>query len=111
MSEGPVSSVVEIRWNVNPFRAEAFEAAWRGPAEAVLDYGATAWAFLHSKDDQLQFIQLAAFADKLPFERYWYSEEIAQARAEASGLYQVPLLPVWLELVGGSIVSRAPAAS
>ncbi len=35
------------------------------------------------------------FANKTDFQRYWYSEEISDARAQASGLYQVPLLPVW----------------
>jgi len=107
MSVGAGSAVVEIIWNVNPFRAEKFEAAWREPAEAALDYGATAWALLHCKDDPLQFIQLAAFPDKVAFERYWQSEEIATARAEASGLYQVPILPVWHELVGGALLSAA----
>jgi hypothetical protein len=111
MSDGGISAVVEIRWNINPFRAEQFEAAWRRPAEAVLDYGATAWAFLHCKDDPLQFVQLAAFPDKVAFDRYWLSEEIAEARAEASGLYQVPVLPVWHELLGGSVLSQSAAAS
>ncbi len=111
MSGDLVSSVVEIRWMINPFRAEKFEAAWRGPAEAALDYGATAWAFLHCKDDPLQFIQLAAFPDKVAFEGYWQSEEMVTARAEASGLYQVPVLPVWHQLVGGSLLSAAGSAT
>ncbi|MEX2252613.1 MAG: hypothetical protein WD649_00525 [Thermoleophilaceae bacterium] len=107
MSVGPGTSIVEIPWHINPFRAEQFEAAWREPAETVLDYGASAWALLHNKDDPLQFIQLAAFPDKVAFDRYWQSEEIAAARAAASGLYQVPILPVWHELLGGGIVSAA----
>ncbi|MEA2353683.1 MAG: hypothetical protein QOJ14_2097, partial [Thermoleophilaceae bacterium] len=35
-----------------------------------------------------------------------YSEEIAEARAEASGLFQVPVLPMWLRAVdAGEIVA------
>ena len=38
--------------------------------------------------------------DKLDFDRYWYSEEIAEARALASGLFQVPVLPTYHEITG-----------
>jgi hypothetical protein len=88
-----------IAWHANPFRGDKFEAAWRPAAEAAVDYGATYWAFLRSKEGGLDFIQLASFGSKLEFERYWYSEEISEARADASGLYQVPVLPVWLRAV------------
>ena len=95
----PDDSVVFIQWHANPFRGDKFEDLWRPAAEAALDYGATSWAFFRSKEGGLDFIQLAAFDSKLAFERYWYAEEIAEARAEASGLYQVPILPQWLRLV------------
>jgi hypothetical protein len=106
-----ITSVVEITWNVNPFRGDAFEEAWRAAAEAALDYGAGGWAFFRSKDDPLVFKQYAAFEEKLDFERYWYSEEISQARAEAAGLFQVPLLPVWLKVVGAGVLSEAEPPS
>ena len=92
-------TVVFILWHTNPFRGDKFEDAWRPAAQAALDFGATYWAFFRSQDDPLDFIQLAAFADKTAFDRYWYSEEIAEARADASGLYQVPVLPKWLRVV------------
>ena len=95
----PEDSVVFIAWHANPFRGDKFEDAWRPAAAAALDYGATYWALLRSKDDPLDFIQVAAFKDKLEFERYWYSEEISEARAEAMGLFQVPVLPLWLRAV------------
>lgn len=104
-----ITSLVEIRWSVNPFRGDRFEEAWRPAAEAALDYGAGAWAFFRSKDDPLLFLQFAAFESKLEFERYWYSEEISAARAEASGLFQVPVLPVWHKLVGAGVLSEAEA--
>ena len=92
--------VVAILWHANPFRGDKFEDAWRPAAEAAIDYGATFWAFWRSKDDPLDFTQIAAFKDKKAFERYWYSEEISEARAEAHGMYEVPLLPVWFRVSG-----------
>ena len=98
MREGDV--VVTILWHATPFRGDKFEDAWRPAAAAAIDYGATYWAFLRSKDDPLDFTQIAAFKDKKAFERYWYSEEMAEYRAEASGLYEVPILPIWFRVVG-----------
>ena len=97
MREGDV--VVTIIWHATPYRGDKFEDAWRPAAAAALDYGATYWAFLRSKDDPLDFTQIAAFEDKKAFERYWYSEEIAEARAEAHGWYEVPILPVWFRVL------------
>jgi hypothetical protein len=92
--------VVTILWHAVPFRGDKFEDAWTPAAAAALDYGATYWALLRSKDDPLDFTQIAAFKDKKAFERYWFSEEMAEARAEAHGLYEVPVLPVWFRAVG-----------
>ena len=97
MREGDV--VVTILWHATPFRGDKFEEAWR-PAAAALDYGATYWALLRSKDDPLDFTQIAAFKDKKAFERYWYSEEISEARVDAHGWYEVPILPVWFRVIG-----------
>jgi hypothetical protein len=107
MAEGLV--LVQIKWVANPFRGDKFEEAWRPHAEAVLKYGATWWAFLRAADGRLDFVQLALWGDKLDFERYWYSEEIAEARALASGLFQVPILPTYWEVSG--IGALAPAAT
>ncbi len=98
MREGDV--VVTITWNTVPFRGDKFEEAWRPAAAAALDYGASYWALLRGKDDSADFFQIAAFPDKKAFERYWFSEEIAEARALAQGLYQVPVLPSYWEVSG-----------
>ena len=95
----PDETVYTILWHANPFRGDKFEDAWRPAAEAAVDYGATAWAFLRSKDDPLDFTQIAVFRSKLDFERYWYSEQLAEARAEASGLFQVPVLPMTFRVI------------
>ena len=92
--------MVQIRWVANPFRGDVFAEAWRPAAEAVLDYGASSWAFYRNMDGRLDFIQQAVFESKADFERYWYSEQIAEARAELVGRYQVPLVPTFWETVG-----------
>ena len=75
--------------------------------EAVLRYGATEYAFFRSQEDRLKFTQLAFFESRLDFERYWYSEEISQARIDVSGWYQVPVLPIWHTVVGaGHLLSE-----
>ena len=107
----PDESLVFILWHANPFRGDKFEDAWRPAAQAALDYGASSWAFIRSKDDPLDFIQLASFASKTDFERYWYSEEMAEARAEASGLFQVPVLPQWLRVVDAGELAGAMTES
>jgi hypothetical protein len=103
LSEGVL---VEIAWHANPMRGDRFERAWLPAAEAVLDYGATYWAFLRTHEGRLDFIQHAVFPTKADFERYWYSERIAEARIEVQGLYQVPLLPQFHQIVGAGIPAR-----
>jgi hypothetical protein len=83
MSDGGIAA--EINWAVTPFRGDKFEQAWLPAAEAALDYGATGWALFRNKDGRLDFTQYAFFPSKLDFDRYWYSEEIAQARTEIAG--------------------------
>jgi hypothetical protein len=92
--------LVQIIWHVNPFRGDKFAEGWRAAAEAVLDYGATSWGFYRAHDGRLDFIQQASFPTKAAFERYWYSETVAEARTELAGYYQVPLVPTFHEVVG-----------
>ena len=99
-------SFVVINWVANPFRGDRFEEAWRPAAEAVTKFGARAWAFTRSKDDPLSFMQIAVFENKIDFERYWYSEETAEARIACAGLFQVPLLPIWFEAIGVGFVQE-----
>ena len=100
---------VEIAWHANPFRGDRFQEAWLPAAEAAVDYGATYWALLRAKEGRHDFIQHAIFPSKADFERYWYSERIAQARVDVAGLYQVPLLPAFHEIVGSGATTPAPA--
>ncbi|MEX2196750.1 MAG: hypothetical protein WD844_15825 [Thermoleophilaceae bacterium] len=105
------NGVVVIPWVANPFRGDRFEEIWLPCAEATLRYGAHGWAFFRSKEGMLDFMQLAYFDTKLDFERYWYSEEIAAARTEAAGLFQVPVLPEYHVIAGmGSLESQGVEA-
>jgi hypothetical protein len=110
MKQGDV--VATVTYHCVPFRGDKFEAAWRPAAAAALDYGATYWALLRSKDDPLDFTQIAAFPDKKAWDRYWYSEQISEARAEAHGLYEVPLLAIWFTAVGaGEVIEEESAVT
>ena len=92
--------VVQIDWHVNPFRGDKFAEGWLPAAEAAVDYGAVSWAFYRAHDGRLDFVQQATFPTKADFERYWYSETIAEKRVELAGYYNVPLLPAFFEVVG-----------
>lgn len=98
---------VMVPWVANPFRGDKFEAAWRPAAEAALDFGASGWAFFRSREGGLDFTQWAFFDGKADWERYWYSDEIGEARMNAAGLFQVPLLPVYFTIVGMGSLSPA----
>jgi hypothetical protein len=99
---------VQIRWVANPFRGDVFAEGWRPAAEAAVDFGATEWSFTRAVEGRLDFVQTANFPSKAHFERYWYSERMAEIRIELSGYYQVPILPTFWEVVGaGEAVSPA----
>jgi hypothetical protein len=98
-----------IRWHVNPFRGDKFAEGWLPAAEAALDYGAVSWGLYRAVDGRLDFIQEASFPSKADFERYWYSETVAERRVELAGYYNVPLLPEFYEVVGeGRALNLAP---
>jgi hypothetical protein len=103
--------LVHIPWHVNPFRGDRFAEGWRSAAEAALDYGAVSWGLYRAHSGRLDFIQSATFPTKADFERYWYSETIAEKRIELQGYYNVPILPEFYEVVGeGQALSPARGA-
>ena len=101
--------LVHIAWHVNPFRGDKFAEGWAPAAELVLDFGAVSWGFYRAIDGRLDFIQEAVFPSKAHWERYWYSEELAEKRVELQGYINVPVLPELYEIVGeGRALSLAP---
>ena len=103
--------LVRIPWAVNPFRGDKFAEGWASAAEAALDYGAVSWGFYRAHDGRLDFIQEATFPTKADFERYWYSETIAERRIALQGYFNVPIVPAFYEIVGeGRAVNLVPEA-
>ncbi|MEA2377203.1 MAG: hypothetical protein QOD13_1110 [Thermoleophilaceae bacterium] len=101
--------LVHIPWVANPFRGDKFAEGWAPAAEMVLDFGALSWGFYRAVDGRLDFIQEAIFPSKAHFERYWYSESLAEKRIELQGYYNVPVLPEFYEVVGeGRALTLAP---
>jgi hypothetical protein len=101
--------LVRIPWHANPFRGDRFAAGWAPAAEAALDYGAISWGFYRAVEGRLDFIQEATFPTKGHFERYWYSETLAERRIELQGYFNVPVLPEFYEVVGeGRALTLAP---
>jgi hypothetical protein len=101
---------VQIRLVATPFPVDFFAGGWWPAAELVVDFGATEWSFTRAVEGRLDFVQTANFPSKEHFERYWYSERMAEIRTELSGYYQVPILPTFWEVVGaGEAVSPARA--
>ena len=101
--------LVHIPWAANPFRGDKFAEGWAAAAELALDFGAVSWGFYRSLDGRLDFIQEAVFPSKAHWERYWYSEELAEMRVQLQGYFNVPVLPELYEIVGvGRALSLAP---
>jgi hypothetical protein len=102
--------LVTITWHANPLRGDRFAEVWLPSAESVVDYGAEWWGFFRAYEGGADFIQAAIFPSKHDFERYWYSARIAQARAQASGLFQIPVLPEFHRILGQGVAAGAAAA-
>jgi hypothetical protein len=112
MAESTPGSV-HIAWYATGFRGEKFEAKLTEIAAVAPRYGATHFAVYRSRDDRYRFLQVADFASKLDWERYWYGPEFEFFRATCSSWYQVPVAYVWQDIVavGGLTPSEAAAES
>ena len=103
-----MAGVVHIPWYATVFRADKLAAALEEIAPLALRYGATEYAVYRSNDDRYKFLQMATFEAKLDFERYWYSADFGQWRADRASWYQVPVLYTWHDLMfSGGIESEA----
>ncbi len=94
-----MAAVVHIPWYATLFRGDRFDAAVREIAPVALRYGAVEFSVYRSRDDTYKFLQMATFERKADFDRYWYGEEFSLWRADYSSWYQVPVLPVWHDLL------------
>jgi heme-degrading monooxygenase HmoA len=94
-----MAEVCVLDWHITPMRADRFLDLWEAAAAKAPAYGAKSWSLTRSTDDPLAFRQTMIWESRSDFERYWYSDEIAQARATIIDLYDIPLLPAWHILV------------
>jgi hypothetical protein len=103
-----VAGTVIVPWYATGFRAEAFEQALNRIAPVALRYNASSYAVYRARDDRYKFQQLAAFEDKLDWERYWEGPEMIDFRIRHSGWFQVPVTYGWWDLTAGGAVLAAP---
>jgi hypothetical protein len=110
-----VGGVVHIPWYATGFRADGLQEALEAIAPVALRYGATDYAVHRNRDDRYRFLQMAAFEDKLDWERYWEGPEFVEFRVRHSSWYQVPVLYSFNDLVArggvGQTADEPSAAS
>jgi len=94
-----MSEVCVLDWHIAPFRADRWLDAWEPAAARMPAYGAKSWSLIRSTDDPQAFRQTMIWESRSDFERYWYADEVAHARAAIIDLYDIPLLPAWHTLV------------
>ena len=94
-----MAEVCTLDWHVAPFRADRWLDLWEPAAARMPAYGAKSWSITRSVDDPLHFIQSSTWESRADFERWWYSDEIEQARAAVIDFHGVPILPYWHTLV------------
>ena len=94
-----MAEVCTLDWHITPMRADRFLDLWEAAAAKAPAYGAKSWSLTRSTDDPLAFRQTMVWESRSDFECYWYSDEIAHARAAIIDLYDIPLLPAWHILV------------
>jgi heme-degrading monooxygenase HmoA len=92
--------VCTLDWHIAPFRADRWLDTWEPAAAKMPAYGAKSWSLIRAIDDPLKFRLTSIWESRKDFERYWFSDEIEQARQAVIDLYDIPLLPAWHILVG-----------
>jgi hypothetical protein len=109
MAESTPGSV-HIAWYATGFRGDKFESALAEIAAVAPRYGATHFQVYRSRDDRYRFLQVADFASKLDWERYWSGPEFIAFRTTCSSWYQVPVTYAWLDIVTVGGMTPAEAA-
>jgi hypothetical protein len=105
-----MAGTVIVPWYATGFRGADFETALGEVAATALRYGATSYAVYRARDDRYKFQQLAAFEEKLDWERYWEGQEMTDFRVLHSSWYQVPVLYGWWDLTtSGGLALEATA--
>ena len=107
-----MAATAVVPWYATGFRGDGFETALNEVAAAALRYGASSYAVYRARDDRYKFQQLAAFEDKLDWERYWEGREMTEFRVLHSGWFQVPIVYGWWDLTaGGQVLTPPPSGN
>lgn len=91
--------VCRLDWQIAPLRGDRWLDSWEPAAALCTAYGAKSWSLTRAVDSPLSFQQTMVWEDKADFERYWYSQEVAEAREKVVAWYVIPLLPTWHTLL------------
>ncbi len=94
-----MAEVCRLEWHIAPMRADRWLDVWEPAVAKASAYGAKGWSLTRANDDPLSFQQTMIWESRADFERYWYSQEIEEAREATLGWYGIPLLPEWHTLV------------
>lgn len=107
-----MAKAVEVQWKLTPFRSDEFCEKWAPYAALAINYGATGYLMTRQTDDELIVRQYAYFENKADWDAYWNSDALIKGRAEIAGMYCVPVMYVWHEIVTeGHTVEPATAAA
>ena len=101
---------VHIPWYATGFRHDSLAAELTQIAPVAMRYGATSYAVYRSRDDRYKFLQVAEFADKGDFEKYWYGPEFTDFRVICQSWYQVPVVYTWTDLIAGGALEEVAVA-
>jgi hypothetical protein len=98
---------VHIPWYATFFRGDRFEQDLVAVAPTAMRYGARDYAVYRSRDDRYSFVHTVSFDSNLDYQRWYDGPEMIAFREEHAGWYQVPLLPVWHDVVSEGIAENA----
>src|SRR3954447_24266549 len=91
--------MVNIDFQVTPFRADRFYSLYRPAVPRVLVYGAKGYTFYRSEEDPDHFVHASLWDDRADFHRYWMSQEMQAMRTKILGLYEQPVIPGWATIL------------
>lgn len=103
-----MAGVVHIPWYATGLRGDKLEQVLAEIAPVAMRYGATSYSVFRYRDDRYKFLQTAAFANKIDWERYWMGPEFIDFRVLHSSWYQIPVVYGWTDVVTAAELRAEP---
>src|SRR3954447_25178082 len=91
--------MVNIDFQVTPFRADRFYSLYRPVVPRVLAYGAKGYTFYRSEEDSDHFVHASLWEDRADFQRFWLSREMQETRNRVMEYYEQPVVPGWATIL------------